>query len=196
MTRFVRKTISKHAKILSDPTLNIKQCRETLDELSNDAVPLAKEDVTSIAKALKHFADDCFIPIEYAHELLKSCGRLMDQDETENNLKIFTENTEFFLVLYHIVEDFANVANPSGESSLVPIMKNTSFINYQCYQAAIFLLLGMVDKSSTLMLFTKNIKKEYQRQLLIKLGSIILRDLSYVSQVNSIVVAAILLEVG
>ena len=136
---------------------------------------------TTVGQMIQRFASAEKIHIEYAEAILASISELLDYDTNKVTvIEIFCGNEAFVTSLIHIVVNFRSeiCSNTPPTHSRV-----NSFSSHQCYEAALFLLIALVEKSSLLKIFVKNASTKAIIDLTSSLGDIIPVDRAYITQV-------------
>ena len=128
---------------------------------------------------MEKFANDSFIPVEYSEKLLTGIGNLMEVNSDIDSLIRFAKCSSFVESLVGIVSAF-EFKLTLGQSQTTSA---SSFANHKCFELTLFMLLGLLEKTPILKAFVKNNRVEILQSLLSGIGTVIVRDHLYLSQV-------------
>lgn len=136
------------------------------------------EVVSEIGLMIKKFTCDTFIPVEYSEKLLTTTGNLMERCSEEESME-FASCQNFTDALISIVDDFNKRIVPTQSSH-----NQSSFSSHYCYELALFMLLGLLDKTALLVAFVKATNVHRINECLQSICSTILHDHLYLTQVS------------
>lgn len=142
--------------------------------------------VESIQKMIAKFAKDSFIPVEYSEKLLTNVGNLMERCSDDSVLANFAANVGFADVLTTILSEFATRVSPAASTKTIC---PSSFSSHYCYELALFMLLGLLDKTHLLKVFVHTVATDGIHRLIGSICSVILMDHLYLTQVCQILLS-------
>lgn len=143
-----------------------------INEISKDQVD--ENLVQILSKVLDKFSKSCFIPIEYAEELLSALSKFTER--LEENIKLLSGNKQFISSVVGLLKEYHTCFTDPSYSC--------SFSSHHCYEQILFILLGCIEKSFLLTEFLSVIDDKNLTILFENLSSIILKDILYLTQVR------------
>ena len=144
-----------------------------LQELQNSKLDEAGL-VDEIGHVIQLYSSELFISVEYAESLLSSVGKLV---ESETNCRLFSTTQSFITGIVDIIRNFHSVFFRK-----LPL--NTSYWSHFCYELALYILLGLVEKSELMKSFLTVIDDNSLKLLVDTLILILPMDVLYLSQVR------------
>jgi len=159
---------------------DILSCQKELTALVKGKKDVSGELVEQISQMVMTFAHDSFIPVEYSEKLLTGIGNFMEiHSEDERSYVAFAKSSQFIEALVGIVNAF-ECRLTLGQSQTT---NTSSFASHCCYELTLFMLLGLLDKTQILRAFVKSVSVDVLHSLLTAIGTIIVHDYLYLTQV-------------
>jgi hypothetical protein len=146
----------------------------------NDFSPqmIEKRLVDKICDIITRYSVNTFIPIGDAEKLLSLIGRLMDAGG-DDGLGVFAEHARFIENVISLIEDFSIRLTTLNR----PSNAKFSFKSHYCYELALFILLGIVEKSALIKAFVRSTSPESMKNLVSSISAVICGDYLYITQV-------------
>ncbi len=159
---------------------DITDILQSLEYLTkSDSSPnIEKKLVDKVSDIINRYSAVIFIPIEDAEKLLSLIGRLMDAGGDEG-LGVFAEHAEFIENVITLIEDFSIRLTTYSR----PTNAKFSFKSHYCYELALFILLGIVEKSVLIKAFVRSTNPESLKNLISSISAVICGDYLYITQV-------------
>ena len=159
---------------------DILSCQKELAALVKGKKEVSGELVEQISSMVMTFAHDSFIPVEYSEKLLTGIGNFMEiHSEVEKSYVVFAKSSHFIEALIGIVNAF-ECRLTLGQSQTT---NTSSFASHCCYELTLFMLLGLLDKTQILRVFARSVSIDMLHSLLTAIGTVIVHDYLYLTQV-------------
>jgi hypothetical protein len=156
-------------------------CQKELTALVKGRQPVDNLLVEQLSSMVEMFTNESFIPVEYSEKLLTGIGNLMEiHSDNENVYVLFARSSNFIGSLVGIVNAFECRLTLGQSQTTNP----SSFSSHYCYELTLFMLLGLLDKTSILKAFVKSSSVDMLHSLLRSIGTIMPRDYLYLTQVD------------
>ena len=166
-------------KVLKEGTISERlQCIEDLAQ--NNGTNITKEIPDKVGNIITSYCSN-IITVEEAEKLLGLIGKLMDSGGDET-IFLFAQSATFVDAVSEMIKGM--------EIRLLETMVSStskfSFHNHHCYELALFILLGIVEKSPLIKQFIKVIHPELLSSVVQSLSNIIQKDHLYITQVREL----------
>lgn len=126
-----------------------------------------------LSQVIETYRSNIFVSIEYAESLLSNVGKLI---ETGQNNLVFSRCSEFIKQMICIVYDFSR-------SFCHKETITSSFSSHFCYELALYILLGLIEKSELMKHFLQVVDDNLLAKLVVGISSVLANDLLYLTQV-------------
>ena len=134
---------------------------------------------TDLSCMLLNFKNNSFIPVEFAEKLISGIGKLLEGTHQDKTSELCSRHAVFIDCLITLAVDFKPRIAPSQS----PNVSSSSFSSHYCYELILFILLGLLDKSTLLKSFVGAVGKEKVRQLIQSISTVLCHDFLYLTQV-------------
>lgn len=146
-------------------------CLKELQDLNR--IPITDELAGHVAQVVNLYRSNTFISIEYAESLLSNVGKLI---EAGQNTLVFSKCREFVAEMIFIVSDFSKTFCHKETVT-------SSFSSHFCYELALYILLGLIEKSELMKQFLYMVDDILLENLIEGISSVLGSDLLYLTQV-------------
>lgn len=149
-------------------------CVKTMNQLGSSKAALDEQTCTDIGIAISKFSA-VFIPIEYAELLLTSVAKLTEAQMQEINP--FLKSSKFITGVFQIIKDYYSTKICSSYNP-------SSYTSHYCYELSLYILLGLLEKSSWINYFMNAISSTDVLEVVRVISKIFQVDTLYITQVS------------